>query len=468
MIAPRVLLLIVLAGIVLGAPSRTPEPGQLRWVDRAGVDQPCPPELAAVRTPDRDGFSMFALFEDLAYAAADGGGEGAAVLLCLLALPITLFALWCRGFGCALRRLWTTLALGVPMGVALLYASCFLPGRGIELAPGNDDVVLANLHTKTHYSTGFMSPAQLRDWHLVHGVRILNVADRDQIQGGQDAAQYNFEKPAHPRMTVIVGQEWTAYPDLVLVNVKELWTARDAERAVVVAGVRKAGGATFVAHPWDRMKNTSLQEVFTTGVDGAELVNGVIDGGREVVEAALAAQPRRALLGVTDPKFGPHLNAVTLVPRTHAGSPRAVVQALREGLTEVLYAVPGGTVSSRERAANPLRTFGVLPALHSLQEAPFGRRVVWVVTIALMLGLWWISTHSAKRPRVPKRWARLMFTASGLALLGSPLLMSWELRAAVGPVPVPLLLVGVAPFAVILLASAHNLGLHQKFPEETT
>ena len=53
-----------------------------------------------------------------------------------------------------------------------------------------------------------------------------------------------------------------------------------------------------------------------------------------------------------------------------------------------------------------------------------------------------------------------------MILLGAPLAMSWELRAAVGPIPVPVLLICVAPFAVTLLASAHNLALHQQQPEE--
>jgi len=467
MIAPRILLLVVLAGIVLGAPSHTAESTDLRWVDRAGVDQPCPERRATVQFPDRDRFSIFALFEDLAYAAAEGGGEGAAVLLCMLALPVTLFGLWCRGFGCALRRLWTTLALGVPMGVALLYASCFLPGRGIVLGPDAGDLVLANLHTKTHYSTGFMSPRQLRDWHFAHGVRVLNIADRDQIEGARSAAQYNFERPVEPRMTVIVGQTWRAHPDLVLVHIDRLWEGLDEDRVRVLEGVRKLGGASFVAHPWDRMAGTSLSEVLAQGADGAELVNGVINGGREVVEAALAIDPPRAMLGVTDPKFGPHLNAVTLIPAAHAGSPRGVTHAIRSGLTEVLYAVPGGTVSNRERKANPLRSFGILPALNSLGEASISRRLVWLATIALMLGLWWISTHNVKRPRLAKRWARVLFCGSGIILLGSPLGMSWELRAALGPIPVPLLLISVAPFAVTLLASAHNLALHQLHPEDS-
>jgi len=356
--------------------------------------------------------------------------------------------------------------LGVPLGTALLYASCFLPGRGIVLGPDAGDVVLANLNTKTHYSTGFMSPAQLRNWHYAHGVRVLNVADRDQVDGARKAARFNFDHPAEPRMTVIVGQEWRARPDLVLVNVDRLWDMSDDERAILVAGVRKGGGATFVAHPWSRMEGKTLTSVLAEKIDGVELVNGVINGGREVIDAAQEREPPYAMLGVTDPKFGPHLNAVTLIPSKYADTPRGVVEALRRGLTEVLYAVPGGTVTSRERAANPLRTLGVLPALYSLGEVPLGRRVVWVITIVLMLSMWWISTRGAHRARLRRHWAFLMFVGSGIVLLGAPLAMSWELRAAVGPVPVPVLLICVAPFAVTLLASAHNLALHQQQPEE--
>jgi len=466
MMARRILLLVILTGVLLGAPTRLPEPTVLRWIDRNGVDKPCPPSRATVVMPDRDRFSMFALFEDLAYAAAEGGGEGAAALLLLLAFPITLFGLWCRGFGCALRRLWVTISLGVPLGVALLYASCFLPGRGIQLESGAGDVVLANLHTTTNYSTGFMSPAQLRDWHFAHRVTVLNVADRDQIEGAREAARYNFERPVEPRMTVVVGHEWRAHPDMVLVNVDRLWEGTDADRAAIFEGVRKMGGASFAAHPWDRMDGTNLAAVLNFGADGAELVNGVINGGREVIDAAHAHEPPRALLGVTDPKFGPHLHAITLIPRNYSRSPRGVATAIRKGLTEVLYAVPGGTVSSRERASNPLWTFGLLPALYSLAEAPFGRRVVWLLTLVLMLGLWWISIHSVKTPRLRARWAHLMFWGSGVVLLGGMFGLSWEVRSVLGPVSVTVQLLSVAPFAVTLLASAHHLALHQEQPEE--
>jgi hypothetical protein len=327
-------------------------------------------------------------------------------------------------------------------------------------------MVLANLNTKTYFSTGVMSPEQLRDWHVRHKVDVLNVSDRDQIEGARRAANYNFERPAAPPMTVTVGQEWHAHPDLVLVHTDRLWHGSDDARDSIIEGVHRFGGAAVVAHPWSRMTDTTLADQYARGVDGVELVNGVIYGGQGIIQTSQRAEPKRALLGVTDPKFGPNLYAVTLIPRAYASSPRRVATALRLGLTEVLYAVPGGAVSAAERSANPLQMMGLLPALRTLFETPRPRRVVWLVTMIAMLGLWWLSIRGVHTPRLGRGWARLLFWGSGFILAASPLGLQWQLRAAIGPIPVPAILLAVVPFAVVLLATSHHLALHEEARKE--
>ena len=93
--------------------------------------------------------------------------------------------------------------------------------------------------------------------------------------------------------------------------------AHNIEYQDIIAGVHEDGGALIVAHPWSKLKRP-LAGVLDQGVDGVEVVNGVIHGGRHVVEAALgdrsAPAMRKALIGSLDYKLGPHVNAVTLIP----------------------------------------------------------------------------------------------------------------------------------------------------------
>jgi len=460
----RVGLFAILALVIYLMPVERGPELRLRWIDSEGVDRPCPPSRARVTRPDRTRPDPFALFKDLAYAAAAGGPHGAAILLLLGALPIVLFGLWCRGFSCALRRLWCTLALGVPLAAALIFTSCFLPGRSIRLGPDASGYVTAALNTKTHYSTGMLSPRQLRDWHLRHDIGVLNVSDRNTIEGARATAEYNRERPLPAPMTVIVGQELSIRPDLILLHVDRVRDPAASEVEEVARSVRAGGGATFVAHPWSRL-DEPLGKTLERGVDGAEIVNGVIHGGQGVIDAARRFGRSKALVGVTDLKFGPHLNVVTLIPRNLAGSPRGVALALRKGVTEVLYAVPGGAVSAAEYHAGEfkqLKTVGVLPALRSLLETTRARRTVWLGTLLLILALWWLSITPVRRPQLPRGFARLAFWASGLLLILSPFALHWEVRAVLGPVPAPWLAFASAPIALVVLACSHNLALYER------
>ena len=54
----------------------------------------------------------------------------------------------------------------------------------------------------------------------------------------------------------------------------------------------------------------------------------------------------------------------------------------------------------------------------------------------------------------------------GLLLIGSPLLLQWQLRTIIGPTSVPIVIFGCAPIALIVLASAHNLSLYEEAAQE--
>jgi len=454
--------LFVLAVLALGfiGPATGPEPRMsLRWVDRDGVDQRCPETRARLVAPPRDSIHAFVLFEDFAYAAAEGRFGGACFLVALLALPITLFGLWCSGFGCALRRLYVTVMLGLPLAGALLYGSCFLPGRTIRLGPDAVDMVMANLNTKTIYSTGVLTPRQLRNWHAAHGVAVLNVADRGQVEGARRVARYNFEEPDAPAMTVTIGMEWHGHPNLITVNSDRLWGQAGEKRADVIAEVRRHGGATFIAQPWLRL-DEPLATALERGADGVEYVNSAYRAGQSVIDAATEANPPRALIGVSNPRFvGPHLNAITLLPRSAAASPRRVAAALRSGLTEVLYSV-GSAMSTLERDSNPLEEAGILPALRTLGATSRARRAIWFLTIAFVMALWWLSVRSVKKPRLSRTVTRVIFWTSGVLVwlpVGGVL---WQVRAFIGPIPIPILLSVSVPFAMVLLATSHHMWLY--------
>lgn len=461
----RRLFLLAMLALVIVAPGSGPVPEmKLRWVDSQGLDQACPETRASLEVPPRDSVHAFVLFEDLAYAAAAGRLYGACILVALFALPITLFGLWCSGFGCALRRLYVTIVLGLPLAGAMLYGSCFLEGRSIRLGPDATAMVMANLNAKTTYSTGLLSPRQLRDWHYHRHVTVLNVADRDLIEGARAAAQYNFQRPVEPPMTVLVGQEWRGRPNLIIVNTDRLWGLADEDRAEVIAEIRAHGGATFIAQPWRRM-DEPLADAFERGADGVEFVNSAYRAGQSVIDAAKFAQPPRALIASVDPRFvGPHLNAVTLIPRESAGSPRRVAAALRSGRTEIIYSV-SSAMSTLERHANPLEQVGILPALRTLRATPRPRRAVWAATIGAMMVLWWISVTGAKNPRFSRGVTRTVFWASGIFVWLPLAGVLWQVRAAIGPIPIPVLLTVSVPFAMVLLATSHHLWLHQQAAE---
>ncbi|MHC4818498.1 MAG: PHP domain-containing protein [Planctomycetota bacterium] len=459
---------LLVAGLGIAAavliPSRQ-DPGylELRCIDGAsGRDEECRDDFAHVVLPDRDKITPWALPQDLAYAAAAAGPEGCAWLLVCLAVVALIMGLWSRGLLGGVRRMMLVLALGIPLCFALFYGSCFLEGRQIRLGPDAvDEYVICSLHSQTDRTTGLLSPPNVVRWHFQRGFRVLNVSDRDEIGAGQEAVAFANSKGFVPKMLVLVGEEWHAHPDLVLVNVKRARLAHrldDDALKETVEDVRREGGLVFVAHPWSKLEPRSLDTMFLAGVDGAEIVNGVIHGGSLVIEAA--RRHKKALVGVLDYKYGPHVNAVTLLKMSRARTPAGVVAAVRERDTKVLFAVPGGTTTGAAYEAADLGVTGAAAGLRALLETPRSRRATWLVWLALIAGLWWLTTREpeggARRP-LSRRQARVMFVVCCLIEYALPAGASWEARAVVGTIPVMALLGIAAIVAVPLLAAAHTL-----------
>ncbi|MHC4971316.1 MAG: PHP domain-containing protein [Planctomycetota bacterium] len=462
----RTALLVASVGIaaaVLIPAQQDAEYLELRCIDGVtGRDEECSRELAHVVVPDRSRISPWALPLDLAYAAAAAGPEGCGWLLVGLAAVALVMGLWNRGLLGGVRRMMLVFALGVPLCLALFYGSCFLDGRQIRLGPeAVDEYVICSLHSQTDRTTGLLSPANVVRWHFQRGFRVLNVSDRDEIRAGREAVEFARREGFDPPMLVLVGEEWHAHPDLVLLNVKRARLSRrldDDDLKETVKDVRREGGLVFVAHPWSKLEPRSLDSMFLAGVDGAEIVNGVIHGGSLVIEAA--RRHKKALVGVIDYKYGPHVNAVTLLKMSRSRTPAGVVAAVRERDTKVLFAVPGGTTTGAAYEAADLGVTGAAAGLHALFETPRSRRATWLVWLALLAGLWWLTTREpeggARRP-LSRRQARVMFIVCCLIEYALPAGASWEVRAVVGTIPVVALLGVAAVVAVPLLAAAHTL-----------
>jgi predicted metal-dependent phosphoesterase TrpH len=441
------IVLAALAAAVLLPPVLEPLDVPVMRVDANGVDAPCPPDFATATRPDRSRATPRALLDDLAWAAAAAGPEGCAALLVLTAALVLLLSLWSHGVRCALRRVLVTFALGLPLCVGLFYASCFLEGLDIRLGPAAkaEGLVPCSLHTQTNRTTGLLSPAHLVAWHLRRGFRVLNVSDKDAVHGALEAVE-------HARGTgllVVVGEEWHGHPHLLLVGVRRAWKPEEVDGGGTIEGVRAEGGAVFVAHPWSKLEGR-LEAVLELGADGAEVVNGVVHGGRHVIESALRAE--KALIGVVDYKYGPHVTAVTLLPERAAESAAGVVQALRDRKAEVVYAVPGGAVTGAEWDAASLAR-PAWSGLRTLLETPRPRRAVWFAWLAGAAVLWWIASRPREGRRMGKGTARILLAASAVVELVLPATLGWQFREAFGTIPVPTLL-GVAAVAAVPLLGA--------------
>lgn len=469
-----------LAATCLALPVREPVTPEVWRIDASGADTRCPPGEAHVEMPRRDGLLPLAPLHDLAYAAAEAGPDGCCWLLGVIVLLAILRGLWSQGIRGALRRALLAVALGAPLFLGLLYTSCFLPGRLIRVGPEATEWVAASLHNHTDRSTGLLSPKDLVIWHAKRDFRVLNVSDKNTTEGGilaQAALARLLEEqgPLTPPLVVTVGNEWHTNPDIVFVNMTRepaplpppprdpLDRKAHAERlrllAEVAAAVHADGGALFLAHPWSKVPGgMSPEQIFEAGLDGVEVVNGVIHGGEGRIRSAVDAN--KALFGVSDYKFGPHVNALTLLDAQLARTPEDVARAVREGRRLVLYAIPGGRRSAAEWKAARVGLRGAWDGLQSLREAPLPRRAIWFAWGALALLLWWITTREERG--LGRAAARMLFfsCAAGEFLLLA--LVSGEVRAVLGTVPVIVVVVAQAVIAVPLLVASHSLALLER------
>jgi len=452
---------LVAAALVFVPGASPATPPTVQCIDgTTGIETPCVPSQAYVELPSRSEMTPLAPLHDLAYAAADAGEYGCLWLLGGVVLLVLVRGLWSRGMRGALRRIFVVVTLGGPIGVGLLYASSFLDGRMIRLGPELGDWVPASLHVHTDRSTGLLSPKDVVLWHWKRGFGVLNISDRDSIRGGIDAVEFAREAKLDPPMLVIVGDEYHGRPDLVFVNVDRLHDPEaKATLAELADDVHAGGGALFVAHPWSKVPAAlSLEEIFRSGVDGVEIVNNMIHGGNERIRAAVEA--KKALLGVIDFKYGPHVNAITLIRAGDARTPEAVAKAIRERRTRVLHAVPGGARSKGEWDATSLGLLYAAHGLRTLFDVPRPRRAIWLVWALVVLAIWWLATRERAvggEVSMGKGTARVILVASGLLELGLLAGLHYGVRGSVVALPVLALLAAAVVIAFPLLVASQVL-----------
>jgi hypothetical protein len=446
---------LALAAAILAAPVLEPWPIAVKRIEPDGGEHACAPEFARLALPDRATPRPLAFFDDLAYAASAAGEHGLATIVAAIALLALVAGLWSRGLRCGGRRLLLTLALGAPVSVALLYHSCFLEGRRLVLGPSAGGYVLANLHAHSDRSTGLLSPRRLVAWHAARGFRVMSVTDKNLATPSLEAERAARAMGAADSFLVVPGQEYQGDAHVVLLGARRDLRPRPGDLAFVLEEVRESGGGAILAHPWYGIRLPHpLERMLEMQIDGVEVVNRAVQGGMHALNAAKRAN--RALVGALDYKYGPHVTSVTLLPERMAGSLSGVVQALRERKTRVLFAVPGGTMAATSYDTRPLWLHGARDGVRSLLETPRPRRLVWIATLALFVGLWALATRRRAPTARTGLW-RALFLAAALLELALLAPLSWQVRAAVGTVPVDVLVGLGALFAVPLLASAHNL-----------
>lgn len=216
------------------------------------------------------------------------------------------------------------------------------------VVPGNAPFVLANLHTHTTQSNGFLTPEQAVLWHLWHGYKIIAITDSNTVKGGEIAR--DFVRRAKLPVTVLVGEEFRGKTHLVMLNIRSDISPRKFDVPAAIKEAKKQGGIVIAAHPWS--SKHSVYELLRWGVDGFEITNGSVLGNEKL--RSLCREHKRAPLGSLDFRSGCSPETATVLP-IWANSPQKVAKALREGHCAVIYFPQRVSVGGFE--FNPLKSW---------------------------------------------------------------------------------------------------------------
>lgn len=240
------------------------------------------------------------------------------------------------------RGVWwqrTTIAFLASLNVLLTLSGGFIAVKWLNsimplgmrwVVPENAPFILANLHTHTTQSNGFLTPEQAVLWHLRHGYQVVAITDSNTVKGGEIASRF-VEREKLP-VTVIVGEEFRGKSHLVLLNIKTDISPRKFDVPQAIREAKKQGGIVIAAHPWSGRH--SVDELFEWGVDGFEIVNGSVFGDEKL--QTLCRERGLAALGNLDFRSGYAPDTATVLPKW-ATTPEKVAKALKEGKCAAIY-----------------------------------------------------------------------------------------------------------------------------------
>lgn len=225
--------------------------------------------------------------------------------------------------------------------VAVNWFESVLPFGMCWVVPEDAPFVLANLHTHTTQSNGFLTPEQAVLWHLRRGYKVVAVTDSNTVKGGEIAKKFvertnlhSAPRTPHPSspLTVLVGEEFRGKTHLVMLNIRRDISPRDFDVPAAIKEAKRQGGVVIAAHPWSGRH--SIHELFEWGVDGFEIVNGTVLGDENL--RALCRKHGLAVLGSLDFRSGCVPETATVLP-VWANTPEKVAEALRKGICAVIY-----------------------------------------------------------------------------------------------------------------------------------
>lgn len=214
--------------------------------------------------------------------------------------------------------------------IAVNWVNAVVPFGVRWVVAENAPFALANFHTHTTQSNGFLTPEQAVLWHLQRGYKVVAITDSNTVKGGKIAQRF-VERKKLP-VTVLVGEEFRGKTHLVLLNIHSDISPKDFDVPAAIKETKRQGGIAIAAHPWT--SKHGIEELVEWGVDGFEIVNGSTLGDEKLQN--LCKERKLTALGNLDLRSDSVPETATVLPKW-ANTPQKVAQVLKEGKCAVIY-----------------------------------------------------------------------------------------------------------------------------------
>lgn len=229
-------------------------------------------------------------------------------------------------FAAVLNVMLTLSGLYLAMG----WLTTVIPFGTRWVVPKDAPFVLANLHTHTQVSNGFLSPKQAVLWHYRKGYRVIGITDSNTVRGGMEAMK--FVRRSDLPVTIVVGEEFRGATHLLLLNIRRDITPRQFSVRDAIREAKKQGGIVIAAHVWTGRHDYA--NLIAWGVDSFEVTNGTLLADEWMLQ--LCKQHRLGATGNLDFRGGNRPLTATVLPKW-ATTPKKVQEALLKGHCAALY-----------------------------------------------------------------------------------------------------------------------------------